>query len=68
MRDWNNHTCCFCGKPFKMYGNSTWGCWSPIEEQFYKGEEMRCCDECNANIVVPQREENMIDRKEALKK
>ena len=47
--------CCFCGKPYRMYGNSTWGCWSPIEEIQYVGEKKRCCDECNLKIVVPTR-------------
>ena len=52
-----NHKCCFCGKDYNGYGNSTWGCWSPIEEKAFKGEKMRCCDECNMIIVVPTRME-----------
>ena len=45
---WNdvvNKTCCICGKEFIGYGNNP----SPVKE------EGRCCDECNANVVIPTR-------------
>lgn len=51
-------TCCFCGRDMtndRGWGNSTWGCWSPEEEADNKGERARCCDKCNAKIVIPCR-------------
>lgn len=38
-------TCCFCGKLCKGYGNNP----APLKD------EGRCCDDCNASIVVPER-------------
>lgn len=37
--------CCICHKHFKGYGNNPY----PV------AEEGRCCDECNATIVIPAR-------------
>lgn len=42
--------CCICGKQFKGYGNNPW----PIKEE---GE---CCEQCNYNIVLPKRIEDVI--------
>lgn len=50
--------CCFCGKPYEGYGNSTWGCWSPEEERAGAGEKQRCCDRCNIKVVIPARIKN----------
>lgn len=47
--------CCFCGKDYFEYGFSTWGCWTFEEEKNGKGEEKRCCPECNEKTVVPAR-------------
>lgn len=49
------NNCCFCGKEFKGFGNSTWGCWSDEEERAGVGEKERCCDECNLKVVIPAR-------------
>jgi len=57
------NTCCFCGELFEGMGNSTWGCWSPVEEKQFTGEKMRCCDKCNASIVVPTRLERYEEKK-----
>lgn len=52
--------CCFCGDDLNGRGNSTWGCWSPLEERILNaGERRRCCDKCNLDIVVPQRLEEL---------
>lgn len=48
--------CCFCGKDYFEYGFSTWGCWTFEEEKNGKGEEKRCCPECNEKTVVPARQ------------
>ena len=42
-------TCCICGKKFFGHGNNPW----PIIDD--ESEDVRCCDECNLNIVVPAR-------------
>lgn len=47
--------CCFCGKTYVGWGNSTWGCWSEGEEVAGKGEHERCCDACNTRVVIPAR-------------
>lgn len=36
--------CTFCGKEIRGYGNSS----IPLSDDL-------CCDECNANVVVPYR-------------
>ena len=52
-KDFNE--CCFCGEMYEGYGNSTWGCWSESDEENGVGEQCRCCDKCNENIVIPRR-------------
>ena len=42
----NTYTCCFCGKTFNGYGNNPW----PLMEY-----PNRCCDACNAMVVIPAR-------------
>ena len=42
-----NGQCCFCGKPYSDYGNNP----APVDMR----ENARCCNECNANIVIPAR-------------
>ena len=41
------HKCCICGHQFSGNGNNP----APVEH--HVGEV--CCDECNANIVIPLR-------------
>jgi hypothetical protein len=41
--------CCLCKKPFYGYGNNP----RPVEGEWR--EEDECCDECNANFVLPER-------------
>lgn len=41
-------TCCFCGKVITGYGNDP----QPLVDNYC---ENRCCDECNANVVIPER-------------
>ena len=46
--------CCFCGKEFKGFGNSTWPIYPDAihcEEGKPNGEQMRCCDECNEKVI-----------------
>lgn len=57
-------TCCFCGKTYTNYGNSTWGCWSREEEMMGVGEKQRCCNECNETVVIPSRVMLMRKREE----
>ena len=42
-------TCCFCGKKYTHWGNSI----SPLIHP--SSIDARCCDVCNATIVVPNR-------------
>ncbi|WP_299996577.1 hypothetical protein [uncultured Clostridium sp.] len=46
-------TCSICGKQFYGYGNNA----QPINNG-------RCCNECNNNVVLPKRLENIFGRKE----
>lgn len=43
--------CVICGKEYTGYGNNA-----------YPVNEGRCCDECNANIVIPARIQQMINK------
>lgn len=44
----NKFQCCICGMwVVGEYGNDPW----PVD----KHPEHKCCDECNANVVVPAR-------------
>ena len=38
------HTCVICGREFNGYGNNA----EPVKTG-------RCCDECNLNVVIPER-------------
>lgn len=54
------NTCSLCGGKYEGYGNSTWGWWEMTtgcskDEDSYRGEKERCCDECNVKKVVPAR-------------
>ncbi|WP_300924573.1 hypothetical protein [uncultured Clostridium sp.] len=40
--------CCFCGKTYTNYGND-------IRPLVTLSGETRCCNECNNNIVIPNR-------------
>lgn len=44
----SDKTCVICHKPFEGYGNNA----EPVAEG-------RCCDECNAKVVIPARIEEM---------
>lgn len=48
--------CCICGKEFEGYGNNPY----PV----CKGEDDRCCDECDAMYVIPARIVELIREKE----
>lgn len=50
------YECCICGKICTDWGNNPW----PVNTS----EDARCCDDCNANIVVPARMRQMFGRKE----
>lgn len=39
--------CCICGRAFSGYGNNP----DPV----VKDENARCCDDCNASVVIPKR-------------
>ena len=39
--------CCLCGKTIEGWGNNPW----PVS----KGENDRCCGECNCTLVIPAR-------------
>lgn len=41
------HTCCLCGTTFTGWGNNP----DPLGDH----EDDRCCDDCNANKVIPAR-------------
>lgn len=45
--------CCFCGKTIDAKsGNNAY----PLRPESYFGsEENRCCDQCNAELVIPTR-------------
>ena len=48
-----HYTCCICGKKFDGYGNNPW----PICKNYYPDTRIinTCCDECNAQYVIPAR-------------
>jgi hypothetical protein len=41
------YVCCFCGETFHDYGNNP----NPVNNE----AGARCCDSCNASIVIPAR-------------
>lgn len=41
------YTCCICGRVFEGWGNNPW----PIDDR----DDVECCDECNATVVIPAR-------------
>ncbi len=45
--------CSICGESYEGYGNNA----EPVNSG-------RCCDECNATIVIPRRIQDAINRKE----
>ena len=47
MKEKTSWTCSICGKRCTGYGNNPY----PVT----KGEEDRCCDECNSKYVIPKR-------------
>lgn len=55
INKYDKKTCCICGKSFIGYGNNPY----PVVDDL----EAKCCDECNMNVVIPERLANLI-RKE----
>ena len=47
--------CCICGQKIKGYGNNPDGAldWFGHKIEWTKND--RCCDECNLEIVIPDR-------------
>lgn len=43
--------CCICGKPIVGYGNNPY----PVD----KNPDNKCCDKCNATVVIPARINNI---------
>ena len=41
------YECCICHKMFTDWGNDPW----PVD----KSDDARCCDACNALVVIPAR-------------
>ena len=62
-------TCCICGKEIKGWGNNPEGAaWKTYDGEIELpefGPFDRCCDECNAQYVVPGRIYRMGLEKEA---
>ena len=58
-----NINCCICNKIFNVTTSeySEWGNnpepVTPYEDE--QGDELRCCDRCNTEVVVPQRMKEM---------
>ena len=50
------YVCSICGKTFIGWGNNPY----PVT----KGENDRCCDECNGIYVIPARINGLSDEKE----
>ena len=48
------YICSICGKKFTGYGNNPY----PVT----KGEDDRCCDECNDTKVIPARLQALIKK------
>ena len=46
-------TCCICGKEFEGYGNNPY----PVKDNG------ACCDQCNNDVVIPKRIENLLSHK-----
>lgn len=49
------YVCCFCGKTFFDYGNNP----QPVNME----DGARCCDTCNASVVIPARIETYFKAK-----
>lgn len=51
------YVCCICGKEVEGFGNNPY----PVNKE----EDARCCDVCNATVVIPARiEASNEDKKE----
>ena len=48
------YKCCFCGKVFIGWGNNP----EPV-----KSGKSRCCNDCNATIVLPARLKELMEGK-----
>lgn len=46
--------CCICGYEFYGFGNNPW----PVVNDEYA----RCCDNCNARVVIPARLAKMMEK------
>ena len=46
------YRCCICHKEFTGYGNDPW----PIDTR----DDVKCCDNCNFQVVVPERLRGML--------
>ena len=49
MENERKFTCCLCGKTFNGFGNNPY----PVCDE--DDDDSRCCDACDANVVIPLR-------------
>ena len=56
MSERQEFTCCICGKEFIGWGNNP----NPVDMQ----PGHRCCNDCNAEYVIPARLANMYNEEE----
>ena len=54
MKKIKDKKCCICGKPLTGFGNNA----EPVRAGI-------CCDDCNANIVIPARFIGLINYKKS---
>jgi len=47
--------CCICGKKIKGYGNNPQGALDFFNQPIKWRDKDVCCDECNAEFVIPGR-------------
>ena len=51
----DNHVCCFCESELEHYEGQDPMLWGNNPDNACPWEEARCCNYCNANIVIPVR-------------
>ncbi len=49
------HKCCICGTKFMGWGNNPWGALDENGHTIHWGKNDVCCDECDAQYVIPGR-------------
>ena len=57
----DKHECCICNGDYGKYGNNPITGKLPQFDKLAAENDLRCCDECNTDFVIPMRMSRIVE-------